>query len=231
MGMPWPGSCPDGLLAGGAPSAAGAMRATCPGAHAPRDVPKSSCHICEVTRFENCALKFNRETTGPGVTRTDRLSREDTRAEKHMKKKMYGVVLNQNGTRAKLTVVENASLVDPASSLRACLKQDRCPCNHDAARVRSSTGARARKSCPLGGGEEPQGSSRPRTPHAMCRSSPSASKAAEGSGSRLHSLLSAGSRAGGFENCSQGLYLSREGLRTLAQVSHRGYSELRMGAV
>jgi len=118
------------------------MRATCTvvlglvacsiGANALRDVPKGYCHDCEVSCFEDCALKFDREITVPDVTGMDRLSREDTRVEKHMKKTMYGVVLSQNGTGAAAKATSNAKLLKLSSSYSDCLKQDRCPCSHDA---------------------------------------------------------------------------------------------------
>jgi len=58
------------------------------GANGHRDVPKGYCHDCEVTCFEDCAMKFDREIVTPDVTGTDRLSREDTRVEAQMKKTM-----------------------------------------------------------------------------------------------------------------------------------------------
>jgi len=132
------------------------MRATCTvvvgllacslGADALRDVPKGYCHDCEVTCFEDCALKFDREIIQPDLTGRDRLSREDTRVEAKMKKTMYGVVLNQNGTGA-------ASKAKLASSYKSCLKQDRCPCSHDAKGQGSSflgTAASSAKRCQAG---------------------------------------------------------------------------------
>ena len=50
---------------------------------------------------------------------------------KHMRK-VYGVVLNQNGTGAELPAAEHAKLLDLANNFSACPKQDRCLCNHDA---------------------------------------------------------------------------------------------------
>jgi len=99
-------------------------------ANALRDVPKGYCHDCEVTCFEDCSLKFDREIIVPDVTGTDRLSRSETRVEAHMKKKMYGVVLNQNVTGAEVTSA--AKLKSLAGRFSDCLKQDKCPCNHDA---------------------------------------------------------------------------------------------------
>jgi hypothetical protein len=101
------------------------------GANSLRDVPKGYCHDCEVTCFEYCGLKFDREIIVPDVTGTDRLSREDTRVEKHMKKQMYGVVLNQNGTGAELSSVGKGNHKNLANHFSDCLKQDRCPCNRD----------------------------------------------------------------------------------------------------
>jgi len=122
--------------------AAHAMRATCavilgllaclPGTNGLRDVPKGYCHDCEVTCFEDCVFKFDREVVTPDVTGSDRLSREDTRVEAQMKKTMYGVVLNQNGTKAASKATGNAKLTKLASSYSSCLKQDKCPCSHDA---------------------------------------------------------------------------------------------------
>merc|ERR1719310_1243462 len=80
-----------------------------------RDVPKGHCHNCEVTCFEDCVVKFDREVVQPDLTGKDRLSRKDTRVEAHMKKKMHGVVLSQNATGA------NASAAGLKDSFGACL--------------------------------------------------------------------------------------------------------------
>ena len=114
------------------------MRATCTvvlglvacsiGANALRDVPKGYCHDCEVTCFEDCVVKFDREVIVPDVTGTDRLSRKDTRVEAAMKKKLHGVVLSQNGTAE---AAKNATLLKLASAYKGCLKQDKCPCALD----------------------------------------------------------------------------------------------------
>jgi len=94
-----------------------------------QDVPKGYCHDCEVTCFEDCVAKFDREIIQPDVTNSIRLSRADTRVEAAMKKELYGVVLRQErtGPAAKATV--SAALPKLASSYRACLKEDKCPCN------------------------------------------------------------------------------------------------------
>jgi hypothetical protein len=97
-----------------------------------QDVPKGYCHDCEVTCFEDCAFKFDREIVTPDVTGTDRLSRQDTRVEAQMKKTRYGVVLNQNGTKAASKATGSAKLPKLASSYSSCLKQDKCPCSKDA---------------------------------------------------------------------------------------------------
>jgi len=99
-------------------------------ASAVRDVPKGYCHDCEVTCFEDCVLKFDREIIVPDLTDTKRLSRADTKVEAHMKKKLAGVVLSQNGATPTENVSKNVTaLVDAYGS---CLKQDHCPCKHDA---------------------------------------------------------------------------------------------------
>jgi len=91
-----------------------------------RDVPKGYCHDCEVSCFEDCALKFDREITVPDLTDTLRHSRADTAVEAHMKKKMYGVVLRQAGQAKNKTEVLRESFA-------SCLKQDQCPCPREAA--------------------------------------------------------------------------------------------------
>merc|ERR1719171_2737739 len=102
------------------------MRTCATGAGAVRDVPKGYCHDCEVTCFEDCVLKFDREIIQPDLTDKARLSRKDSKVEAHMKKKLYGVVLSQNGTQTKQSTNENAkALVD---SYGSCLKKDQCPC-------------------------------------------------------------------------------------------------------
>jgi len=89
------------------------------GAVGRRDVPLGYCHDCEVTCFEDCAVKFDREIITPDVTGSDRLSRGDTRVEAQMKKTMYGVVLNQQPKQM-------------ASSYSSCLEEEKCACGHDA---------------------------------------------------------------------------------------------------
>jgi len=89
-------------------------------AGAVRDVPKGYCHDCEVTCFEDCVLKFDREIIVPDVTDSKRLSRKDTAVEAHMKKKLHGVVLSQNATASTLT-----------DAYGSCLVKDQCPCPHD----------------------------------------------------------------------------------------------------
>merc|ERR1719201_632171 len=46
-----------------------------------------------------------------------------------MKKKLYGVVLSQNSTEAKMNASEGIKALK--SSYGSCLKEDRCPCPHD----------------------------------------------------------------------------------------------------
>merc|ERR1719207_467773 len=104
----------------------------CLGANALRDVPKGYCHDCEVTCFEDCVVKFDREVIVPDVTGTDRLSRKDTRVEAAMKKKLHGVVLSQNGTADASK--KNATLLKLTGAYKQCLKQDKCPCALDARR-------------------------------------------------------------------------------------------------
>merc|ERR550514_1645408 len=70
-----------------------------------------------------------------------------------MKKNMYGVVLSQNGTGAVSKGADNATLLKLASSYKSCLKQDRCPCSHDAKGKGSSflgTAASSAKRCKAG---------------------------------------------------------------------------------
>jgi len=88
-------------------------------AGAARDVPKGYCHLCEVSCFEDCTAKYDREIITPDLTGTDRHSRKETRVEGAMKKKLYGVVLSQNSSTSQ------EALVDAFS---ACLKQEKCPC-------------------------------------------------------------------------------------------------------
>merc|ERR1719164_166319 len=89
-----------------------------------RDLPKGYCHDCEVTCFEDCVVKFDREIIQPDLTDKKRLSRKDTAVEAHMKKKLHGVVLSQNATPA----VDSSALKD---SYSACLATEQCPCAHD----------------------------------------------------------------------------------------------------
>lgn len=88
------------------------------GAAGRRDVPLGYCHDCEVTCFEDCSVKYDREIITPDVTGSDRLSRGDTRVEAQMKKTMYGVVLNQKPRKL-------------ASSYSSCLEEEKCTCSHD----------------------------------------------------------------------------------------------------
>merc|ERR1719456_1589967 len=85
-----------------------------------RDVPKGYSHDCEVTCFEDCVVKFDREIIQPDLTDKKRLSRKDTAVEAHMKKKLHGVVLSQNATPA----VDSSALKD---SYGACLATEQCP--------------------------------------------------------------------------------------------------------
>merc|ERR1719191_1933926 len=98
------------------------------GAAALRDVPKGYCHDCEVTCFEDCALKFDREITVPDVTDTVRNSKKATAVEAHMKKKLYGVVLGQVGAEPAKNKTE--ALKD---NFVSCLQKDQCSCATDAA--------------------------------------------------------------------------------------------------
>merc|ERR550514_2181460 len=84
-----------------------------------RDVPKGYCHDCEVTCFEDCVVKFDREIIQPDLTDKKRLSRKDTAVEAHMKKKLHGVVLSQNAPALK-------------EAFSTCLTHAQCPCPHDA---------------------------------------------------------------------------------------------------
>merc|ERR1719428_2517425 len=86
-----------------------------------RDVPKGYCHDCEVTCFEDCVVKFDREIIQPDLTDKERLSRKDTAVEAHMKKKLHGVVLSQNATASALK-----------DAFGSCLKEEKCPCPRDA---------------------------------------------------------------------------------------------------
>jgi len=92
-------------------------------AGAVRDVPKGYCHDCEVTCFEDCVLKFDREIIQPDLTDKARLSRKDSKVEGAMKKKLYGVVLSQDGAQSS-----NASAKALVDSYGSCLKRDQCPC-------------------------------------------------------------------------------------------------------
>merc|ERR1719335_737422 len=119
------------------------------GAGAVRDVPKGYCHDCEVTCFEDCVLKFDREIIQPDLTDKARLSRKDSKVEAHMKKKLYGVVLSQNSTEAKANASEDVKALK--SSYGSCLKQDRCPCPHDDKKKAASFLATdAKKRCAVG---------------------------------------------------------------------------------
>jgi len=104
-----------------------------------RDVPKGYCHDCEVTCFEDCVVKFDREIIQPDLTDKKRLSRKDTAVEAHMKKKLHGVVLSQNATGSELK-----------EAYSSCLDKEQCPCPHDAKKA-SFLGAAAGKSkCAVG---------------------------------------------------------------------------------
>merc|ERR1719456_1675898 len=92
----------------------------CPLVGAIRDVPKGYCHDCEVTCFEDCVVKFDREIIVPDITDSDRLSRKDTAVEAHMKKKLHGVVLSQNATTTQVK-----------EAYGSCLKKEQCPCPKD----------------------------------------------------------------------------------------------------
>jgi hypothetical protein len=106
----------------------------CLGADALRDVPKGYCYDCEVTCFEDCVVKFDREIIQPDLTGKDRLSRKDSRVEAAMKKKLHGIVLSQNGTESATT--KNSTLLKLSSSYGSCLKRDRCPCPFDDAKAK-----------------------------------------------------------------------------------------------
>jgi len=99
------------------------------GASSYRDVPVGYCHDCEVTCFEDCVVKYDREIIQPDVTGAILHSGGDSRVEAAMKNKLYGVVLKQNkaGPAAKASV--SVALPKLSSSYRACLKEDKCPCN------------------------------------------------------------------------------------------------------
>merc|ERR1719335_313316 len=119
------------------------------GAGAVRDVPKGYCHDCEVTCFEDCVLKFDREIIQPDLTDKARLSRKDSKVEAHMKKKLYGVVLSQNSTEAKANASEDVKALK--SSYGRCLKQDRCPCpKEDKKKAVSFLATDAKKRCAVG---------------------------------------------------------------------------------
>jgi len=122
------------------------------GAGAVRDVPKGYCHDCEVTCFEDCVLKFDREIIQPDLTDKARLSRKDSKVEAHMKKKLYGVVLSQNSTEAKANASEGIKALK--SSYGSCLKEDRCPCPHDdkkkAASFLATDAMASKKKCAVG---------------------------------------------------------------------------------
>jgi len=94
------------------------------GASALRDVPKGYCHDCEVTCFEDCAVKFDREIIQADLTGKDRLSRADTAVEAHMKKKMHGVVLRQEPAKNATEAL--------VGSFSSCLAEDKCPCAREA---------------------------------------------------------------------------------------------------
>merc|ERR1719235_2993857 len=99
------------------------------GSAALRDVPKGYCHDCEVTCFEDCALKFDREITVPDVTDTLLHSKKATAVEAHMKKKLYGVVLGQAGAREPAKNRTEAL----KENFVTCLRKDECSCSRDAA--------------------------------------------------------------------------------------------------
>jgi len=89
------------------------------------DVPKGFCHRCEVTCFEDCAVKYDREIVQQDVSNTRRLSRKDTRVEAQMKRKMYGVVLEQQETAASNST---SDISDVTSNFATCLVSEQCPC-------------------------------------------------------------------------------------------------------
>jgi len=114
-----------------------------------RDVPKGYCHDCEVTCFEDCAMKYDREIITPDLTGADRLSRGESRVEAQMKKKMYGVVLNQNGTKIASKAARNAEALKLVSKYSSCLTEAKCPCSHRDQDKRSSflAGSASAKKC------------------------------------------------------------------------------------
>merc|ERR1719191_1922195 len=116
-----------------------ALAAVAPGT-AVRDVPKGYCHDCEVTCFEDCVVKFDREIIQPDLTDKKRLSRKDTAVEAHMKKKLHGVVLSQNATAT-------AELKEAYGS---CLKRDQCPCPLDKKKASFLGAAGGKAKCATG---------------------------------------------------------------------------------
>jgi len=104
----------------------------CPvGASTYWDVPLGYCHHCEVTCFEDCVMKYDREIIQPDVSGTMWHNRGDSRVETAMKNKLYGIVLQQNGAVPTAKATVNAALPKLSNSYRACLKEDKCPCNQN----------------------------------------------------------------------------------------------------
>merc|ERR550514_157595 len=104
-----------------------------------RDVPKGYCHDCEVTCFEDCVVKFDREIIQPDLTDKKRLSRKDTAVEAHMKKKLHGVVLSQNATADALK-----------EAYGSCLTKEQCPCPHDSKKASFLGAAGGKQKCAAG---------------------------------------------------------------------------------
>lgn len=121
-------------------------------ASAVRDVPRGYCHQCEVTCFEDCTAKYDREIIIPDMMGTDRHSREDTRVEAEMKKTLYGVVLSQNSTSpgSGARPANATALTDTFSS---CLAEAKCPCPVEEKRKQATSFlavASGKKRCAVG---------------------------------------------------------------------------------
>ncbi len=65
-----------------------------------RNVPEGYCSDCAVSQFEDDMMEYDREITWTDIAETGRLIRGGTRSEAQMKTLRYGIVMNQNGTKA-----------------------------------------------------------------------------------------------------------------------------------
>lgn len=83
-----------------------------------RDVPLGECYDCEVTCFEDCAFKFDREIITPDATGFMQQSNATTN---HTNRVHFGWRSAQSTTKQ-----DTKKAIEMADEYAACLKQDKC---------------------------------------------------------------------------------------------------------